>query len=175
MAALEGRAVLGEHRADDRERLVEPIHPFTQGRELEAVARVLDVVPGGAEPEDRPAAGQHVEGRRSLREQRRVAVRDAGHERAEPDTSGLAGQRGKDRPALEHRIGNGTDARDLVQVVHHRDEAEARLLRGARLLDDPVEQVVVGCVRERVVRKMQAEPGFHVGLRGDGEGSRRPS
>ena len=144
VAALERRAVLGEHRANDRERLIKTIHPFTQGRKLEAVARVLDVVPGCAEPEDRPAAGQHVEGRRGLREQRRVAVRDARHERAQPDTAGLAGKRRQGRPCLEHRIRHGPDARDLVEMVHHRDEAEPRLLRGTRLLDDAVEQALVG-------------------------------
>ena len=163
VATLERRAVLGEHRAHDRECLVEPVHPLAKGRKVEAVARVLDVVPGCAEPEDRPATRQDVEGRRGLREQRRVAVRDAGHERAQPDAARFAGERGKDRPALEHRIGNGTDALDLVQVIHDRDEAEARLFGGLRLLDDPVEQALVRCVGERVQRKMQAEPGFHVG------------
>ena len=93
----------------------------------------------------------------------------------EPDRGRLARQRGKDRPALEHRIGDGTDAGDLVQVIHHRDEAEPRLLGGPRLFDDPVEQALVGCVGERVDGKVQAEPGFTLGLRGDGEGSRRPS
>ena len=52
-------------------------------REVEAVARVLDVVPGRADTEDRAAVRDDVERRDHLREQRRVAVRDAGDERAE--------------------------------------------------------------------------------------------
>ena len=82
----------------------------------------------------------HVERRRGLGEQRRVAVRDAGDERPEPDPGRLAGERGEGGPRLEHRLVWTPDARDLVEVVHDSDEAEAGGLGGLGLLDDAVEQ-----------------------------------
>ena len=161
----EGRAVLGEHRPDDRQRLVEAVHPLADRRELVAVADVLLLVPGRPEPEDRPTAGDDVERRRRLGQERRVAVGHAGHERAQPDPRRLAGERGEGRPALEHRIGDRSDALDLVEVVHHGDEAEPGRLGGTRLLDDAIEQPLGRRVRERVVGQVQAEPGFHQRLR----------
>ena len=50
VAALERRAVLGEHRARDRERLVELVHPLAKRRKVEPVARVFDVVPAARSP-----------------------------------------------------------------------------------------------------------------------------
>ena len=72
----------------------------------------------------------------------------------------------------------GTDPRDLVEVVHDRDEAEARVLRGADLDQQLVEQALRRGVVEGVGGAVETEPDRHAermppipGAR-DGTGSR---
>jgi hypothetical protein len=55
-------------------------------------------------------------------------------------------------------------------VVHHRHEVEARALRGLRLGDDVVEQLVVRNPRVREVRHVEAEESAH-----ESENARRAS
>ena len=105
-----------------------------------------------------------------LGQHRRIAIRDAGHERAEADRRGLAGQRGEDRPALEHRLGGRAQTRDLVEVVHHGDELEAGGLGRLGLLDDAVEEALRRDVRVAVAGEVETEPGVARGRR-----SRHPS
>ena len=175
VVALEARPFLGEHELGDRQRLLEAVHPLLHRREVDPVADVLLLVPGGADAEDRPATRQHVQRRDLLGEHRRIAVRDAGHERAQADRRGLAGQRGEDRPALEHRLGGRAHALDLVEVVHHGDELEAGRLGGLRLLDDAVEEALRRHVRMAVAGEVQTEPGVARGRRSRHAGIMRPS
>ena len=160
--ARERRALLGEHRLDDRERFLQPIHPLADRREVVAIALVLDLVPGGAEAEDRPPAGDGVERRDLLGQQRRIAVRDARDERAQPHARGLAGEGGEHRPALEHRLVRPADAVDLVEVVHDRDDIEAGRLGGLGLLDDAVEQLLRRGVGVGVGGEVETEPDAHL-------------
>ena len=75
---------------DDLQRLLELLEPVGERLELEAERVVLELEPAGADAELRAPAGHDVERGDDLREQRRVAVRVAGDERAEADVLGLA-------------------------------------------------------------------------------------
>ena len=161
--AVERRRFLREHRLGDRQRLLEPVHPFADRREVIAVAGMLDVIPGRPEPEDRAPPGDHVERRRLLREQRRVPIRDPRDQRPEPDPTRLSGKRRKRHPALEHRFGDRADALDLIEVVHHGDEAEAGLFRGTCLCDDALEESIGRYLGVGVAGEVETEPNAHGG------------
>jgi len=90
VGTLEARALLGEHRPSDRQRFLEAVLAPADRRKLEAVARVLRLVPGRADPEHRTSPRDDVERRDDLGEHRRIAVRDAGDERPEQDALRLA-------------------------------------------------------------------------------------
>ena len=107
---------------------------------------MLDVVPGGPEAEHGATTGDRIERRRQLREERRVAVRDPGDERSELNAARLTGERRQGRPALEHRLVDGSDAADLLDVVHDRDEAKPALLGGPGLFDGAIEQLRRGYI-----------------------------
>ena len=77
---------------------------------------------------------------RDLGHQRRVAVGHAADQQAEVDRRGPRGERGEHRVALEHVVLRRADRRDLVEVVHHRDRAEAGVLGGRGDLDELLEQ-----------------------------------
>ena len=77
VATLEAGALVGEHQLADLERLLEAAHTLPDGRELEAVAHVLHVVPGGPQAQHRAALGDRVERRDRFGQQCRVAVGDA--------------------------------------------------------------------------------------------------
>ena len=158
VAALERRPVLREHRLRDRQRLVEPVHALADRREVEPEGVVLGLEPGRTEPKIGAPAGDHVERRGRLREQGGVAVGHAGHERAEADRLRLARQRRQHRPGLEHRLVLLPDARNLVEVVHDGDHAEAGGLGRLGLLDDRIEQLLRRSVGEGVVGKVETEP-----------------
>ena len=51
----EGGSVLGEHGSNDGQRLVETVHSLADWREVEAIADVLFVVPGGTDAQHGPA------------------------------------------------------------------------------------------------------------------------
>src|SRR5262245_47132412 len=65
------------HLVGDLERLVVHLEPLAERREREAEPARLLLVPGRADPEPGAAARQHVEGRRGLHPEARVAVVDA--------------------------------------------------------------------------------------------------
>src|SRR5262249_58930966 len=85
VAAAERRSLLSPEELLQRERLVELREPDADRRELVAVAVVLALVPSRTHAVDEPPAGEHVDGRRELRPERRRAVRVARHEDPPPD------------------------------------------------------------------------------------------
>ena len=66
----------------------------------------------------------------------------AADEEAEADPRRAGGERGEGDVALEHPVLLGPDGRDLVQVIHHRERAEAGVLGGGRDVGDVVEQAL---------------------------------
>ena len=111
--------------AGDVQRVLEALEALLQRREVEPVRLVLLLEPGRADAEHGTAAGDDVDRRRELGQQRRVAVGDAADQQAEVDRRRPRGERGEDRVALHHPVLRRADRRDLVEVVHHRDRAEA--------------------------------------------------
>src|SRR5439155_1587748 len=67
--AREGSALLAPEELLHAERLVELGETHADGRELVAVALVLALVPAAPDAVDQAAAGEHVDGRRHLRDQ----------------------------------------------------------------------------------------------------------
>jgi hypothetical protein len=88
-----GRLLLGEHRAGDAQRVLEPLEALGDRRELVAERPVLVLEPGGADTEHRTPAGEHVERGRHLRHQRGVAIGHAAHHQAELDVRGAGRER----------------------------------------------------------------------------------
>ena len=86
-------------------------------------------------------AGDDVERGDGLGQVRRVAVRDAGDERAEPHPLGAGGERAEQRVGLEHLLLGPAQQRQLVEVVHHEHGVEAGLLGGHRLGGDALEEL----------------------------------
>jgi hypothetical protein len=80
VGAFEGGVVPAPHLQADLQRLFQALEALGQWREEEAEPCSLLLVPGGSDPEHRPAAGEHVEGRDRLRQQAGLAVDDAGDE-----------------------------------------------------------------------------------------------
>ena len=58
------------------------------------------------------------------------------------------GERRQRGVRLQHRLGLGPDAADLIEVVHHRDQVEAGRLGRLRQLDDALEEPLGGHPRE---------------------------
>ena len=69
-----GRPAAGQHPGRDLERVLEQRHPLPERREAEPVGDELVLLPAGPEAQLRPAAGDDVERRDHLGDQRRVAV-----------------------------------------------------------------------------------------------------
>ena len=104
-------------------------------------------------PEHRPAAREHVEGRHRLGQQARVAVRRAGHQRAQPDALGEGGEVAERRVALEHRLGRAAEVLHLEPVVHDGEHRDAALVGDPRGLRQPGDELVgpSGVAEVRVV------------------------
>ena len=159
--AVEAHLLVAQHRYDDLQRLLELLEPVGEGAELVAEGVVLEFEPARSDAERRPATRDVVERRDGLREQRRVTVGVAGHQRREPDLLGVLGQRGQHRVALEHRLVWGADPGKLVEVVHHEDPIEAGGLGCLGLRHDVLEDVGavdawVGEVRDLVAESSHA-------------------
>src|SRR5437867_8309519 len=138
--AREGSALLAPEELLHAERLVELGETHADGRELVAVALVLALVPAAPDAVDQAAAGEHVDGRRHLRDQRRRAVGVAGDEDTDPDARRLASERGEHRPGLELRL--GARPHDRVEMVVQPDRVEAERVglapvRGERFVRRP--------------------------------------
>ena len=92
-----------QQRAHDLERLLQPVEAVAEApSELDAVRRVLALVPSPAEAQDRPAAADVVDGRDRLGDEARVPEGDGAHEQAEPDATGHRRPGSEARVPLEH-------------------------------------------------------------------------
>ena len=131
--AVERRPLVAQHREDDLQRLLELLEPVGERAELEAERVVLELEPAGADAELRPPAGHDVERGDDLGQQRRVAVRVAGDERAEPHVrSSRAPARRASCSTRACSASGGPSMRQLVEVVHQQDGVEAGPVGGRR-------------------------------------------
>jgi len=98
------------------------------------VRQVLALPPAGADPDERPAAAEHVERRGRLRHHARRPEGHRRHERAQPQWPVARvrepGKHAERYPWLGDRIPRPPHLRDLDQVVHERDALEASIARG---------------------------------------------
>ncbi len=136
VGAVEAGCVLAEHEPADLHGLRETLEALARRGELEPVSPVLLLVPGRADAEDRATRRDDVERRHDLREQRRIAIGDAGDERAETDVRRTRGEGPEQGVPLEHRVRRRAHHGDLVEVVHHPDRVESGALRGQSDLGD---------------------------------------
>ena len=120
------------HAYAELERVLEPIEPFRKGWERDAERSRFRLVPRGADPEHRAAAGKDVEGGHGLCEHARIAIHDAGDDREEPSTLGVGREIAERRVCLEHLVLGRTEAADLEEMVHDADRIEAAAVRNAR-------------------------------------------
>jgi hypothetical protein len=120
--------VAGEHLPADEQRLLQPLEPLGGRREQQAQAARLVGVPGRADAQHGPAAGEHVEGGHRLGQQTRFPVRDAGDQGEQLGPSGVRGEEAEGRVRLQHVVLGWADDPDLPEVVHHADPVEARLV-----------------------------------------------
>lgn len=114
MRAGEVRFFLRPHRLDDFQRFIQLIHACACRRKVVAVGAVFGLVPAGANAQRESATAQHLQRRRHLRQQRRVAIRLADHRVSEVKRRML---RGKPRQRRE------TFWR-IVQMIDHPDRIE---------------------------------------------------
>src|SRR5439155_9368257 len=81
LLALERRLVLRPHAQADLKGFLKLLESLLQGWEWDAQAAALLLIPAGADAEPGPALREHVEGGHDLRQQARLPVMDAGHDR----------------------------------------------------------------------------------------------
>ena len=115
-ARLGGDRLAVEDAPHGADRFVEPVEALAEaGPEVDAVRRVLELHPGAADAQDRPAVADVVERRGGLGDETRVAERVGTDEQPEPRLLGLACPGVEQRPALEDRLVRV--AEDRVEVV----------------------------------------------------------
>src|SRR6059036_1414439 len=73
------RLVAAPHLETDLQRLLEAFESLRERRDGDAERARFVLVPGGADPQDRATAGEHVERRDHLREHAGVAIHRSGH------------------------------------------------------------------------------------------------
>ena len=120
---IETHRLLGPQPADHRQCLVKHRDTCSGAGEFDAVPAVLGLVPSGADPEIEASAGDVVDGDRHLRQDRRVAVGDAGDHAAHPRVADHHGHRRQSGPALVGELGVVDQAVEVV-VVPYCFEAE---------------------------------------------------
>ena len=123
--------VPGPHLQADLDGLLELLETLGDRREPDAEAARLFLVPARADPQPRPAAGQHVQGGDGLGQDARVPVDGPGDERAEPGARRVRGQEAQRGVRLQHFVLGRPDRADLEEVVHDHDVREAGVVRGA--------------------------------------------
>ena len=117
-----------EQPAHQHDRLVEPVEPLADGREVDAVGVVLALEPGAADAEHGPAAGDVVERRRELGDVPGIAERVGPDHQPETDVAGDRAEPGQHAPALED--GLLPRAEDGHQVVPRPDRIPAGIVGG---------------------------------------------
>ena len=122
----------GPQRAHRLDAGLERVEPLGGRRERQPEAEVLALPPAGADPDERPASRDHVEGGRRLGGDPRRPERHRGDQRAEPQAGVEPGEQAERHPRLRDRLPGGADLRDLDQVVHQRQAREAGLVGGQR-------------------------------------------
>ena len=151
VATFERRSFVAEHGPADPERLLETVHPLGDGREVDAEAVVLLLVPGGPDAEHGPPPRQDVEGGDLLGQDGGVPVGHPGDQGPEAGRRRTGGETTEQRVALEH-VGVGWSQQwQLVEVIHHPHAVEAGALAGRRHTGHRLEQLVVAYAREREV------------------------
>jgi hypothetical protein len=152
VAAVEARVLFPPQRAHDLDRLVGDGAAL-----LERAAHRLHLVLDGADadPEDQPAAAQHVEGGRGLREPDRVVVRQHQHRGAQPHARGARGDVAQQRERLVVRpVADALeDVRHVEDVIVRPHRVDAQLLGAGREVDERVR------IRDPpVVEQREADP-----------------
>ena len=122
--SLEGRTVLGHHQADDLRALLQAFRPLLQRWEGNPELPVFRLVPGGAQAELEPAVRDVVDGDRLSRQDRWVAVGDAGHQHPEAEPRGERGQPRQQGPGFH--AGTIPVAVQRSEVVENPGAVESR-------------------------------------------------
>ena len=130
VGAFEGCVVSAPHLQADLQCLFQALEALGEWREEKAEPCGLLFVPGGADSEHRPAAGEHVEGRHRLRQQAGLAVDDAGDEGEQLHPARGPGEEAEGRRRLEHLLFRTTASDHLEEMVHDAYPIEARGLGG---------------------------------------------
>ena len=87
--------------------------------EILVQADELDLVPADADAEAEAAAAQHVEARRLLRHQRRLALRQDQHAGGKADALRAAGEKAEQHERIVIAVGGGADA--PAAMIRRRD------------------------------------------------------
>src|SRR5215472_16697644 len=119
--AGEVRGLPRQQAHDDLTRFLEPVAALGWGAQLDAVGPGFLLVPSGADAQFEPAAGNDVEGRGHVGQDRWMTVVNAGDQRPQPEPLRRLRERGERHPSLQaraRRVGQ-----DRVEVV----ERPARL------------------------------------------------
>src|SRR5215210_3751362 len=125
-----GLNLVRPHLVSDLERLLETLESLLRGWKRHAEAQRLALVPARADAEVGASAREHVERGGGLDEEARIAVDDAGHQRAELRPLRHPGQVAQGAVALEHRLLGLADDAYLEEVVHDPQARETGLVRG---------------------------------------------
>ena len=96
--------VVAPHLLADLQRLLQPLEPLADRHHRHAQAALLPLVPGRADAQPGPAAGQHVQRGDDLRQQPGMPVHHAGDEHPERHPLGLRGDVAERRVRLQHRL-----------------------------------------------------------------------
>ena len=147
--AVHRRALAGDHRQDDLQRLLELVETLGERAELETELVVLEFEPAGADTEDGPPLTDHVQRGDRLGQQGGVAVGVAGDQGAQLHVLRGGGQGAQRGIGLEHRLVGRAESGKLIEVVHHEDRVETCRLGLLCLGDDSGEEFGdAGAVRE---------------------------
>src|SRR4051794_20609546 len=127
-AAFVAEPLAVEESADEHHRLIEPVEPLTDRREVDGVGLMLAGETGGTDPQGRAAHGEGVERRGELRDVARIAERVGADHEPESNAAGEGSEAGKDAPAFED--GLLPRAEDRREVVPCPDAIPAHIVRG---------------------------------------------
>src|SRR5947209_927559 len=95
------RGILRPHPVNDLDPFTKHAHSFARLRESVSIRPPFMLIPAGAESEIEPAVTRHIDCRRDLGKQRRIAIPVARNHLAHLDARGVAGQGGCNGTAFE--------------------------------------------------------------------------